>query len=150
MATNQYDTKRNNHKLFQMKHDISCFHSTKKMTVLAFIFLSSQDRKYSSMLPPFLQLCLLLGLFAGPFGQNTDKESIFRSINEVGGCCGPINENCGNCTPKAQMPNLKAGYSCCLPRERKSSVTGPLYWCCMCGYPDYQAYYGEPCCAGYC
>ena len=105
---------------------------------------------------PFFFL-LLLGMMCSAFFASKplsgEYQEIVSSVERAGGCCGAVNEDCGKCTPKGQMPGFEAGYSCCLPVAEKveeKKATAPQYWCCDCWYPALPPLYGEPCCAGYC
>ena len=111
------------------------------------------------MKPKGLFFLVLLGVFCQSLiatkTTGAENKEISLSVQVAGGCCGPVNEDCGKCTPKGQMPTFKTGYSCCLPvieelEGKKPSVPGPQYWCCKCGYPSLQPSYGQPCCAGNC
>ena len=104
-----------------------------------------------------LFLCLLFVVLCevssnSPRNAGTETQKIVASVQQAGGCCGVINENCGKCTPEGQMQGFEPGHGCCLPvmkrMEKKISGTGPQYWCCKCGYPNLQPFYGQPCCAG--
>ena len=106
-----------------------------------------------------LYLCLLFVVLCevssiSPQNSGTESQKIVASVQQAGGCCGVVNENCGNCTPEGEMQGFKPGHGCCLPvmkrMEKKISGTGPQYWCCKCGYPNLQPFYGQPCCAGNC
>ena len=112
------------------------------------------------MKPKSLFLLVLLGAFCQSLiatktpGAGTEKKTSLP-VQLAGGCCGPVNEDCGKCIPKGQMPNFETGYSCCLPvieevEEKKPSATSPQFGCCRCGIPNSQPTYGEPCCAGNC
>ena len=73
------------------------------------------------------------------------KETI-EAVHGVGGCCGPVGQNCGQCIPNGEMPGLGKEIGCCLPVKAKS----PEYSCCKCGIPSLNPTYGAPCCAGNC
>lgn len=111
------------------------------------------------MKPKTIIFLVLLGVFCQSLTAaktpNAENKETLLSVQLAGGCCGPVNEDCGKCIPKDQMPNFETGYSCCLPvteevEEKKPSARGPQYWCCRCGYPALQPSYGQPCCAGTC
>ena len=106
-----------------------------------------------------LYLCLLFVVLCevssnSPRNAGTETQEIVASVQQAGGCCGVVNENCGKCTPEGQMQGFEPGHGCCLPvmkrMEKKISGTGPLYWCCQCGFPNLQPIYGQTCCAGNC
>ena len=86
--------------------------------------------------------------------KHNENESahIVSTVKYAGGCCGPVDTNCGTCTPHTRWPGMAESHGCCFPEQKKKTekANGPSYWCCRCGYPNLQPFYGQPCCAGHC
>ena len=92
--------------------------------ILTFSSLKSiAEEAEGIMKPKTLIFLVVLSMFCQsltatktPSAEN--KETLL-SVQLAGGCCGPVNADCGKCTPKGQMPNFETGYSCSVASDRR-------------------------------